>query len=44
MFFDDERSHRLRPQILTELVSQYMNDAERARSTGCRRRAACASA
>ena len=30
MFFDDERSHRLRPQILTELVSQYMNDAERA--------------
>ncbi|MET8848270.1 acyltransferase [Amycolatopsis sp. NPDC004625] len=34
MFFDDERSHRLRPQILTELVSQYMNDAERAQFYG----------
>ncbi|OZM73434.1 acetyltransferase [Amycolatopsis antarctica] len=30
MFFDDERSSKLRPQILTELVGQYMNDAERA--------------
>ncbi|GAB3499578.1 acyltransferase [Amycolatopsis cihanbeyliensis] len=34
MFFDDERSNRLRPQILTELVGQYMNDAERARLYG----------
>jgi acetyltransferase-like isoleucine patch superfamily enzyme len=34
MFFDDERSNRLRPQILTELVSQYMNDAERAKFYG----------
>ncbi|HEY3707847.1 MAG TPA: acyltransferase [Amycolatopsis sp.] len=30
MFFDDERSARLRPQILTEVVSQYLNDSERA--------------
>jgi acetyltransferase-like isoleucine patch superfamily enzyme len=34
MFFDDERSTRLRPQILTELVGQYMNDSERARLYG----------
>lgn len=34
MFFDDERSNRLRPQILTDLVGQYMNDAERARLFG----------
>lgn len=34
MFFDDERSNRLRPQILTDLVGQYMNDAERARLYG----------
>lgn len=30
MFLDDERSNRLRPAILTELVGQYMNDRERA--------------
>ncbi|MBN9745855.1 acyltransferase [Amycolatopsis sp. A1MSW2902] len=30
MFFDDERSNRLRPMILNDLVAQYMNDAERA--------------
>ncbi|WP_436493132.1 acyltransferase [Actinokineospora sp. HUAS TT18] len=34
MFFDDERSNRLRPHILTELVGQYMNDAERAKLFG----------
>ncbi|GAB2741644.1 acyltransferase [Amycolatopsis magusensis] len=34
MFFDDERSNRLRPQILTELVGEYMNDAERAKLFG----------
>ena len=34
MFFDDERSNRLRPQILTDLVGQYLNDAERARLYG----------
>lgn len=34
MFFDDERSNRLRPQILTEVVGQFMNDAERARLYG----------
>lgn len=34
MFLDDERSNRLRPQILTELVAQYMNDVERARFFG----------
>jgi acetyltransferase-like isoleucine patch superfamily enzyme len=34
MFFDDERSNRLRPQILTELVGEYMNDAERAKLYG----------
>lgn len=34
MFFDDERSNRLRPQILTELVGLYMNDRERARLFG----------
>ncbi|WP_394614608.1 acyltransferase [Lentzea sp. JNUCC 0626] len=34
MFFDDERSQRLRPQILTELVGEYMNDAERAQLYG----------
>ena len=34
MFFDDERSNRLRPQILTDLVGQYMNDQERARLLG----------
>lgn len=36
MFFDDERSNRNRPQILTDLVGQYMNDAERARLYGLR--------
>lgn len=30
MFLDDERSSRLRPAILTDLVGQYMNDHERA--------------
>ena len=30
MFFDDERSNRLRKHILTDLVGQYMNDSERA--------------
>ncbi|MDI2127383.1 acyltransferase [Yinghuangia seranimata] len=30
MFLDDERSRRLRPGILTDLVGQYMNDSERA--------------
>ncbi|HEV2781839.1 MAG TPA: acyltransferase [Actinophytocola sp.] len=34
MFFNDERSARLRPQILTDLVGQYMNDQERARLLG----------
>ncbi|CRK60881.1 Maltose O-acetyltransferase [Alloactinosynnema sp. L-07] len=34
MFFDDERSNRLRPHILTELVGQFMNDAERAKLFG----------
>ncbi|WP_275291146.1 acyltransferase [Amycolatopsis sp. La24] len=34
MFFEDERSNRLRPMILNDLVSQYMNDAERARFYG----------
>jgi acetyltransferase-like isoleucine patch superfamily enzyme len=34
VFFDDERSNRLRPQILTDLVGQYLNDAERARFLG----------
>ncbi len=34
MFFDDERSNRLRPGILTDLVGQYMNDQERARLYG----------
>ena len=34
MFFDDERSNRLRPQILTDLVGQYLNDAERAKLYG----------
>lgn len=34
MFFDDERSNRLRPMILNDLVSQYMNDAERAKFYG----------
>ncbi|HEX6343333.1 acyltransferase [Umezawaea sp.] len=34
MFFDDERSNRLRPHILTELVGQYMNDQERAKLFG----------
>lgn len=30
LFFDDERSNRLRPQILTELIGGLLNDAERA--------------
>ena len=30
MFFDDERSNRLRAEILTDLIGQYLNDAERA--------------
>ncbi|OXM74432.1 MULTISPECIES: acyltransferase [Amycolatopsis] len=34
MFFDDERSNRLRPRILTEVVGQYLNDSERARLFG----------
>ncbi|WP_092533074.1 acyltransferase [Amycolatopsis arida] len=34
MFLDDERSDRLRRQILTDLVGQYMNDVERARLYG----------
>ncbi|HWD03076.1 MAG TPA: acyltransferase [Amycolatopsis sp.] len=34
MFFDDERSNRLRPMILNDLVSQYLNDAERAKFYG----------
>ncbi|WP_081893404.1 acyltransferase, partial [Actinoalloteichus caeruleus] len=34
MFLDDERSRRLRPGILTDLVGQYMNDSERARLLG----------
>jgi acetyltransferase-like isoleucine patch superfamily enzyme len=34
MFFDDERSTRLRPQILTDLVGQLMNDRERAQLLG----------
>jgi len=34
MFLDDERSVRLRPQILTDLMGQYMNDRERARLLG----------
>lgn len=34
MFLDDERSNRLRPQILSEVVGQYLNDVERARFLG----------
>ena len=34
MFFDDERSQRLRPRILTDLIGQYMNDGERAKLLG----------
>jgi acetyltransferase-like isoleucine patch superfamily enzyme len=34
MFFDDERSTKLRPQILTDLVGQLMNDRERAQLLG----------
>ena len=34
MFLDDERSNRLRPQILNDVVGQYLNDAERARFLG----------
>ncbi|MFI5612429.1 acyltransferase [Amycolatopsis sp. NPDC051903] len=34
MFFDDDRSNRLRPMILNDLVSQYLNDAERAKFYG----------
>jgi acetyltransferase-like isoleucine patch superfamily enzyme len=34
MFFDDERSNRLRPHILTDLVGQFMNDQERAKLFG----------
>ncbi|MFD2467331.1 acyltransferase [Amycolatopsis silviterrae] len=34
MFFEDERSNRLRPMILNDLVTQYMNDAERAKFFG----------
>ncbi|HEX6499593.1 MAG TPA: acyltransferase [Micromonosporaceae bacterium] len=34
MFLDDERSNRLRPQILTDVVGQYLNDVERARFLG----------
>ncbi|WP_033292106.1 acyltransferase [Amycolatopsis jejuensis] len=34
MFFDDERSNRLRPMILNDLVTQYLNDAERAKFHG----------
>ncbi|HSA53775.1 MAG TPA: acyltransferase [Yinghuangia sp.] len=34
MFLDDERSRRLRPGILTDLVGQYMNDRERAALLG----------
>lgn len=30
MFLDDERSNRLRPAILKDVVGQYMNDRERA--------------
>ncbi|HEX4703413.1 MAG TPA: acyltransferase [Pseudonocardiaceae bacterium] len=30
MFRNDERSNRLRPAILTDVVGQYMNDQERA--------------
>ncbi|MEV8510922.1 acyltransferase [Dactylosporangium sp. NPDC051484] len=34
MFLDDERSNRLRPQILTDFVGELMNDVERARLLG----------
>lgn len=34
MFDDDERSRRLRPQILTDVVGQYLTDTERARLLG----------
>lgn len=34
MFHDDDRSNRLRPAILTDLVGQYMNDSERAALLG----------
>jgi acetyltransferase-like isoleucine patch superfamily enzyme len=34
MFLDDERSNRLRRQILTDLVGGLMNDVERARLLG----------
>ena len=34
MFLDDERSNRLRPAILTDVVGQFMNDRERARLWG----------
>lgn len=34
MFLDDERSNQLRPQILTALAGQVMNDVERARFYG----------
>jgi acetyltransferase-like isoleucine patch superfamily enzyme len=34
LFFDDERSNRLRTGILTDLVGQYMNDQERAKLYG----------
>ncbi|HKN53438.1 MAG TPA: acyltransferase [Amycolatopsis sp.] len=34
MFFDDERSNRLRPDILNGVVSQYLNDSERAQFYG----------
>lgn len=34
MFFTDDRSNSLRPLILNDLVSQYLNDSERARFLG----------
>lgn len=34
MFLDDERSNRLRRQILTDFVGELMNDVERARLLG----------
>jgi len=34
MFLDDERSNRLRAQILTDVVGGFMNDVERARLLG----------
>ncbi|MGR7000381.1 DapH/DapD/GlmU-related protein [Yinghuangia aomiensis] len=34
MFRDDDRSNRLRPAILTDLVGQYMTDSERAALLG----------